>query len=188
LLFIPEPRSLEDVTTRAVLIAVCAVALAAACKPVVDVANPSPFEEDDPAAQWTEREIEQAQPESVAAPDEAPVAGPGSGTVLRTQVDAVLDAGLGAMLEGVEIDPKLDLRNRFVGWVVVRFPYTWADVREGDVVSTVNGYPLGKPHEVQKLWDSLRDAPSIVVRGERNETPFELKFDVVDDEPRTAGP
>lgn len=173
---------------RAVLIAVFAVPLVS-CKPVVDVANPSPFEEDDPRAGTAKRDMELSEVEPpAAAPDEAPVAGPATGTVEREELEAVLDAGLGALLEGIRIDPRLDLRNRFVGWVVVEFPYTWADLRQGDLVQRINGYPIGKPHEVQKLWDSLRDAESIVVRGERNEMPFSLKFDVVGDKPMTAGP
>ena len=174
-----------------VLLFAAAVASAGACKPVVDVANPSPFDEDDPMAGSSANDMRQGGTEVASEVEpqvEVDIPGPAAGTVNRAALIAVLDAGPGRLLEGILLDPKLDLRNKFVGWVVVQFPYKWADIREGDVIIKINGHPLGRPDQVQKLWDSLRDADSIFVKGERDDMPLQLKFEVVDDEPRTAGP
>ncbi len=158
-----------------------AVAVAAAsCRPAVEPANPSPFEHDDPSAAAGSRPPEpQAAPTS-PTPSEVP---PSAGTVERMRLNAVLDAGVGSLLAGIEVNPRLDLRDRFVGWEVVRFAYTWADIRPGDVISQINDRAIERPAQVQELWDSLRQADQIVVRGERGEAPLELRFDIVDDAP-----
>jgi S1-C subfamily serine protease len=160
-------------------LSLCAVLIAAAgCRPAVDVTNPSPFEEDDPGAASSDR---RAPAGTAGGEPVRPQPAPASGQVERSRLHAVLDAGPGALLSGIEVHPRLDLRNQFQGWEVLRFAYTWADIRPGDVISTINGQPLGRPHEVQELWTQLRSADAIVVVGERDGSPLELRFDVTND-------
>jgi S1-C subfamily serine protease len=171
---------------RTYLLAIAALLGCVGCKPAVDVANPSPFEEDDPSA-LEASEMARARQEAATsstpqvARDPLSDPGPATGTVTRASLNAVLDSGIGALLSGIEVHPKLDLRDRFIGWEVVRLSYKWADIRPGDVISDVNGRPISRPDELQALWDALRTADSIVVRGERSGSPFELHFDVVGD-------
>lgn len=166
-------------------VAVAAFALfATGCRPAVNVADPSPFEEDDPAAAASAEQRELSRRSDRDAPPpitpEPAAPRPLTGQVGRAELDAVLDRGIGALIHGgIEVDPRLDLRNRFLGWEVVRFAYKWVDIRPGDVVSRINGHPLGKPTEVQALWDALRTADEIVVRGERGGASFELRFAIV---------
>ncbi|ACY18338.1 hypothetical protein [Haliangium ochraceum] len=107
-----------------------------------------------------------------------------SGTIARSSLDAVLDSGPGRFLGGFDLAPHFRDQH-FRGWKIVGFRGQMpglddVDLRPGDVVLLVNGRPIVRPRHLQALWTSLRVANAIVVRAERDEQPFELRFDVID--------
>ena len=162
----------------------------AGCKPAVDIAEPSPFDEDDL----------RAQPDGVAdgvadddpgddadraldlLPRDPGPRGLRRSTVARSNLQAVLDGGPGGFLRGVEVAPQFR-DGRFSGWRIVQFmpgemrfdPY---DLRPGDIIGPINGRLIERPPHLASLWDELRTASSIVVEVQRDGRRFELRFDV----------
>lgn len=101
----------------------------------------------------------------------------------RPELLRTLDAGLGAWLQGVDVEPKVE-RGRFQGWLV-RSVYPghpcWADVdlRAGDIVARVNNLAIERPEEAQAVWTALRTSNDIVVQLVRNGRPRTLRFSIV---------
>lgn len=165
------------------------IVLLVGCAPGVSVQNPSPFEEDDPRA----REPRLLDEETIAKTTRQNVVRRQNGTIARKALVAVLDEGLGEFLRrGIEVKPHLTDR-RFAGWRIVRFyprdsRFAQVDLRPGDVVTAINQRPIERPKQAQMVWDSLRKAGVLVVRGWRNGETFELRYQVEDgpDEPREA--
>lgn len=168
-----------------------------ACKPAVNVENPSPFEEDDPAALSgsDKASLDHTEP----APDEPPglpgdslarpalAAGRGvrQMTIGRTALHTTLDRGPGMFLRGVEIRPRLQ-GERFEGWEIVQFMpgetrFDELDLRPGDVIGPINGHHVPRPEHLQALWSELRTASAIVVEVRRGGQTFELRFEVSDE-------
>jgi hypothetical protein len=139
-------------------------------------------EEDDPAARAAH--IGGARP---AAPAPAPRPRPPlrrTGSIGREELDVVLDAGPGAFLRGLQVDPEL-VERRLRGWRVRRFypddpRFEAVDLLPGDLVLTVNGHLIVRPEHLQKVWDGLRDAHTLVVQVERAGSVFELEYTIVD--------
>jgi len=107
-----------------------------------------------------------------------------TGVIRRHQLDQVLDAGLGQYLQNVETEPTFD-RGRFAGFRIVKlFPgdltYASLDLRPGDIVTSINGKPISRPEQASAIWEQLRTASDLVVDYERNGTPHELRFAIVD--------
>jgi hypothetical protein len=102
------------------------------------------------------------------------------GQVERSALRRVLDAGIGSFLGSVQLIPRLDAHQRFVGWEIVRFAYPSVDLYPGDVVLAVNHRVLERPDDALRLWDDLRASDVIEVVGERNGVPFRLRYQVVD--------
>jgi hypothetical protein len=105
--------------------------------------------------------------------------------VKRSALIRTLDAGLGAWLSGVDIEPKVD-RGRFRGWLIQTIYagdpcWTEVDLRAGDVVVKVNRRPIHSPDEAQAVWTALRGAREIVVDFLREGKARTLRFPVVDD-------
>lgn len=164
-----------------------ALALAAllACGPKVDPGRPTPgagdFELDDPAL---------AQPTTGASSGDdrveatdVPVKAK-EGSVARAELLKVLDQGPAAFLAGVELSPFFR-EQRFAGWEIVKFwpadpRFAAVDLQPGDVITTVNGREIMKPQHFFEVWSELRDASEIVVKGQRANVRFELRFRVVD--------
>jgi hypothetical protein len=153
--------------------------LLAACGPKVST-DPSPYEQDDPAAGAP---IEEKEPTW----DELPVAeaGPGAreGTIERAKVDAVLDAGPGAMLRHFEVAAEHD-GERFLGWRLVAVDpkhrgFDGIDLLPGDILVALNGRAVARPDELQAVWDSLRTASEIVADLRRGEARFSLRWAIV---------
>jgi hypothetical protein len=150
--------------------------LAAACGPKVST-DPSPYEEDDPAA---------GAPVEETAPtwEELPVAeaGPGAreGTIERAALDKVLDAGPGATLRHFEVAAVHD-GNRFLGWRLVAVDpkhrgFDGVDLVPGDILVALNGRSVSRPDELQAVWDGLRTADAIVADLRRGEARFSLRW------------
>ena len=144
--------------TRAAQIVALAVA---ACAGPPPVENPSPFDEDDPAAQPGTRPPvvveEPAEPEAPALPE----------TIEREALHRVLAAGPGAYAESVMIEAVVD-GKRLHGWRVVRWEVPWSGLAAGEVVLDVNGFKVVRPDDLIKLWESLWDVSEIAIRVERD--------------------
>jgi hypothetical protein len=111
--------------------------------------------------------------------DEPSPPAPTVGVIEREALRQVLDRGLPIFLAGVELTPYLDLRQRFLGWEIVRYSHGGVDLRPGDVVFAVNRRRLERPDEVHELWNELRSADAIEVAGERGGKAFVWRFEVV---------
>lgn len=119
------------------------------------------------------------------APIVAPVEqGPKAG-VARGDVDRTLKAGLGRFLAYVDIEAALDAKKKFVGWRVLelRGPKgTWdgVDLRVGDVVTLVNGFPIERDDQAMTAFRSLEVASEIRVSILRGGQPTELRLAIID--------
>jgi S1-C subfamily serine protease len=109
----------------------------------------------------------------------------GGHAVRRSALIRTLDAGLGAWLRGVDIEPKME-RGRFQGWLIQAIyagDPCWSeiDLRAGDIVARVNRRRIHSPDEAQAVWTALRGTREIVVDFVREGKPRTLRFPVVDD-------
>ena len=161
-----------------------------ACAPVVDIDEPSPFEEDDPAAFADGSAQEAGEPTmAIAAPDPCRRARPPvrrrTIPVTRADLIRVLDAGPGPLLRGLELKPHF-VERRFAGWEIVRFMpcevrFDGLDLRPGDVVGRVNEQSIVRPEHLADLWPKLRTARIITVEVTGARGDFVLRFEVADD-------
>jgi type II secretory pathway component PulC len=135
-----------------------------------------------------EAESHKAAPAAPAPVDEAPrEAAPAGkalrmGTIARARLIAVLDAGPGMFLRQLEVSPRM-AGDRFVGWQLVQLidragPLGDVDVAPGDVLLAINGKPLERPDELQRLWDSLRTANELKAQLARGDARLELRFTI----------
>ncbi|MGH2901372.1 MAG: hypothetical protein ACRDMZ_22030, partial [Solirubrobacteraceae bacterium] len=111
------------------------------------------------------------------------------GTIARARLIAVLDAGPGMFLRQLEVSPRM-AGDRFVGWQLVQLidragPLGDVDVAPGDVLLAINGKPLERPDELQRLWDSLRTANELKAQLARGDARLELRFTI---DPPVAAP
>jgi hypothetical protein len=103
----------------------------------------------------------------------------------RSALTRTLDAGLGAWLRGLDIEPKVD-QGRFQGWMIRAIQpgdpcWSEVDLREGDVIKRVNRRSIQRPDEAQAVWTALRASREIVVDYLRDGKPRTLRLPVVDD-------
>ena len=88
--------------------------------------------------------------------------------------------------ERVEIDdhPVL-VGGKFHGFriAVLRDAAFWSgvDLRPGDVVTAVNGFPIERPEQAQTAFDSLEVASELRVAYDRDGQPKEFAYAIVDD-------
>jgi hypothetical protein len=154
----------------------------AACGPKVAV-QPSPFEEDDPRAGAP---LESGDRVDVVQWDTRPVAPKGAGlrtgTIDRTHLLAVLDAGPGQFLRQFEVTSAMD-GNDFVGWQLVQLLDEQSalrdlDLAQGDILIALNGSPLSRPDQLMKAWDALRTADTLTCDLLRGAMKFQLTFTI----------
>ncbi|MEO7095750.1 MAG: PDZ domain-containing protein, partial [Polyangiales bacterium] len=132
-----------------------------------------------------------AKPAPVVAPVEQ---GPKSGFA-RGDVDRTLKGGLGRFLAYVDIEAALDGKRKFIGWRVMelRGPKgTWdgVDLHLGDVVTSVNGFPIERDDQAMAAFRSLEVASEIRVSILRDGKPTELRLAIIEGEEggETAAP
>lgn len=167
-----------------------AAALTAACGPKV---RPVSFvEEEDPLAGEPAPALEQVASapaagehhDDAASPLEvAPTSLPAvvaSGTIERTALLRVLDAGPGALLRTLEVAPAFE-GERFFGWRIEQIvdpnsPVLGARLAPGDVVRSINERSLARPEHVLAVWQSLRTADELRCEVWRARTRLALRF------------
>jgi type II secretory pathway component PulC len=107
-------------------------------------------------------------------------------TLARSAVHSVVVQGLGAFLQHVELDdaPAL-VGGKFRGFriVALRDGSFWSgvDLKAGDVVTGVNGFPIERPEQAQKAFESLEVSSELRVSYERDGEPRELVYAIVSD-------
>jgi type II secretion system protein C len=111
-----------------------------------------------------------------------------AGAVRRSDVRASLKEGLGAFLQKVELDVDRPVfkDGKFFGFRILALKdasfFRGVDLRPGDVVSKVNGFPVEKPEQAIQAFQSLEVASEIRVEYERGGAPRELRVEIIEDE------
>ena len=106
----------------------------------------------------------------------------------RSAVHSVVAGGLGAFLQRVTLeDEPVFLGGKFHGFRIatLRGDAFWrgVDLKPGDVITRVNGFPVEHPEEALEAFKSLDVASELRVEYERDGAPRELRYAIVDDEP-----
>jgi type II secretion system protein C len=107
-------------------------------------------------------------------------------TVARSAVRAVVSEGLGMFLRRIELDDQpVFVGGKFHGFRIhaLRDPQFWSgvDLKPGDVVTSVNGFPIERPDQAETAFESLQVASELRVAVEREGQPRELVYPIVDD-------
>jgi type II secretory pathway component PulC len=124
-----------------------------------------------------------------AAPSAAvPAAAPASSahTVVRSAIRAAVALGLGAFLQHVDLDDQpARLGGKFRGFRIAALHGAefWAgvDLKPGDVVTRINGFPIERPEQAQTAFESLQVASELRVSYDRDGEPREIVYAIVDD-------
>jgi S1-C subfamily serine protease len=125
-------------------------------------------------------------PRLKAAAVPAPYVEPGpKDAVSRASVDATLKGGLGKFLGYVDIEAAVE-KGKFVGWRVLelRGPQgTWdgVDLKVGDIVTSLNGFPIEREYQADKAFHSLSVASEIRVGLIRGGKKSELRLAIVEE-------
>ncbi|HEY3818670.1 MAG TPA: hypothetical protein VGL81_15965 [Polyangiaceae bacterium] len=104
----------------------------------------------------------------------------------RSVVRDVVSQGLGTFLQYVEIaDQPVLAGGKFHGFRIaaLRDSPFWhgVDLKPGDVVVRVNGFPIEHPEQAQTAFESLEVSSELRVDYERDGQPRELVYAIVDD-------
>ncbi len=124
-----------------------------------------------------------ARPAATAGPA---VLAPSDHAVPRSVLHAVVSQGLGAFLQHVDLDDQpVFIGGKFHGFRIagLRDAKFWngVDLKPGDVVTSVNGFPIEHPEQAQTAFESLEVASELRVALERGGQPRELTYAIVDD-------
>ncbi len=89
-------------------------------------------------------------------------------------------------LRRVDIDDHpVFVGGKFHGFRIagLRDPQFWSgvDIKPGDVVTSVNGFPIERPEQAQTAFESLEVASELRVVVEREGQPHELVYAIIDD-------
>ncbi len=106
------------------------------------------------------------------------------GTIVRSDLLAVLDVGLGRFLQGVTTEPHIE-GGRFIGFRLIRlYPddarFTSLDLQPGDTVTRVNGIVIERAEHALQAWNSLRVASQLLIEYLHDGEARELRFEIVD--------
>jgi type II secretory pathway component PulC len=123
---------------------------------------------------------------SVAPPASAPPDAPPDHALARSAVHAIVSQGLGYFLQRVDLeDQPVFAGRKFHGFRIARLhdPQFWngVDLKPGDVVTGVNGFPIERPEQAQTVFDSLEVASELRVDYDREGQTRELVYGIVDD-------
>jgi general secretion pathway protein C len=104
----------------------------------------------------------------------------------RSAIRAAVAQGLGVFLQHLELDDEpVRVGGRFHGFRIAALndPSFWRgiDLQPGDVVTSVNGFPIERPEEAQKAFEALAVASELRVAVERDGRRLELVMPIVDD-------
>lgn len=127
-------------------------------------------------------EVPELSPTSKAVP-RTPV-----GSVERREVDQTVEAGLGAFLQRLSVEPVID-GEKFVGFRLVDIDAGMIrkgiDIQVGDVLTKANGHSLEAETEAFEAFEGLRTAKEIRLAVLRNGRHQEVVIPIVG-EPTSA--
>jgi type II secretory pathway component PulC len=114
-----------------------------------------------------------------------PSAVPGH-TLARSAVRDVVARGLGAFLQRIELDDQpVRAGGRFRGFRVAQLHDSqfWGgvDLKPGDVITSVNGFPIERPEQALVAFESLEVASELRVAYDRDGQPHEIAYAIADD-------
>jgi type II secretory pathway component PulC len=104
----------------------------------------------------------------------------------RSAVREVVSQGLGMFLRRVDLDDHpVRLDGKFRGFRIAALHDTqfWGgvDLKAGDVVTSVNGFPIEHPEQAQTAFDSLQVASELRVAYDRDGQAREIVYAIIDD-------
>lgn len=104
----------------------------------------------------------------------------------RSVVHDVVSQGLGSFLQHVDVaDQPVLAGGKFHGFRIaaLRDSPFWqgVDLKPGDVVIRVNGFPIEHPEQAETAFESLDVSSELRVDYERDGQPRELVYAIVDD-------
>lgn len=104
----------------------------------------------------------------------------------RSVVHDVVSQGLGSFLQHVDVaDQPVLAAGKFHGFRIAALKdspfWQGVDLKPGDVVVRVNGFPIEHPEQAQTAFDSLEVSSELRVDYERDGQPRELVYAIVDD-------
>ncbi len=110
---------------------------------------------------------------------------PPSNVLHRSEVHRVVAKGLGAFLSRVEVDdkPAKSPDGKFVGFRIAALKgdgWKNVDLKPGDVVKSVNGFPIERPEQALEVFQSLDVASELRVGVQRAGADHELRYAIVD--------
>jgi hypothetical protein len=127
------------------------------------------------------REPEHAREEAIEEPAPPPLES--EGTILRAELDAVLEGGLGRFLQHLRTAPHLD-EGRFIGHRIVALDeggiFEGVDLAPGDTLLRINGMPIERPEQALAAWDALRVASELTVDFLREGEARQLRYAIVE--------
>ena len=133
-----------------------------------------------PAYERTSAPVRVAPPLPATAPPASP-----SPSLKRSDVAAVVAEGLGAFLQRVELEdrPVVTTAGAFRGFRIKALHdeafWRGVDLVPGDVVTSVNGFPIERPEQAQVAFDSLGVASEVRIAYERDGVPREIVYAIV---------
>lgn len=103
----------------------------------------------------------------------------------RAAVHAIVAQGLGAFLQRIELDDHpVVVHGKFRGFRIVALHgadfWRGIDLRPGDVVTSVNGFPIERPEQAVTVFDSLDLASELRVAYDRDGQPREMIYSIAD--------
>ncbi|HEY6460325.1 MAG TPA: hypothetical protein VIY73_09240 [Polyangiaceae bacterium] len=123
---------------------------------------------------------------ATARPVTPPVAiAPADHRLRRAAVHEIVTEGLGAFLQHVDLsDQPVFVGGKFHGFRIaaLRDASFWrgVDLKPGDVVVSVNGFPIERPDQAETAFESLDVASELHVGVERDGQPHDLVYAIVD--------
>jgi type II secretory pathway component PulC len=104
----------------------------------------------------------------------------------RSAVREVVAQGLGAFLQHVRLDDQpVRTGGKFRGFRIaaLRGDRFWAgvDLKPGDVVTAVNGFPIEHPEQALTAFESLDVASELRVAYDRDGQSREISYGIADD-------
>ncbi|MEO8878290.1 MAG: hypothetical protein ABI461_22035 [Polyangiaceae bacterium] len=110
---------------------------------------------------------------------------PPSMTIHRSEVHRVVARGLGAFLSRVTLDdhPAKNPDGKFVGFRIAMLQgdsWKGVDLKPGDVVTKVNGFPIERPEQALEVFHSLDIASELRIGYQRDGADRELRYAIVD--------
>ena len=113
------------------------------------------------------------------------------GSIRRSDLRAVTAAGLGTFLQHVTLDDHaVFVAGKFHGFRLISLndpAFRGVELRAGDVITRVNGFPIEHPEDALEVFKSLDVSSEVRIDYERDGVPGELRY-AIDEDAGSLGP